>query len=118
MIEQLGRFGRSATSLAINEARWEAKTGKVQPKDSPWIASGVGQKMFISTVGRAELFRKLETGVSKRIRPQDLSGSFAIKGRGRGIKDTFCDQRAWFKITGALIPYDRDIPVGFPHCLG
>ena len=30
----------------------------------------------------------------------------------------FRSQSARPKVTGALIPYDGDISVGFPHCLG
>ncbi len=113
-----GKIRPIGSESGHKRGRIGVKTGKVQPMNRPRMANGVGQKMFISAVGRAELFRKLETDVSERIRRQDLSWSFTIKGRGRGVKDMSRSQHAWFKITGALIPYDRDIPVGFPHCLG
>jgi len=44
--------------------------------------------------------------------------SLPVECCGRGVKDMFCRQGAWSEITGALIPYDRDIPVRLSHRLG
>jgi len=53
-----GIFGQLEASLVVNKAIMGANTGKEQSKNSPRVAERAGQKMFISTIGRAELFNR------------------------------------------------------------
>lgn len=112
-----GEIRAIVNQSVYNEARWGEKPGKVQSKNRPTMAHGAVQKMLISNGECAELFRKLETGVSERIRRQDLSGSFAVEGRSRGIKDMFRNEGSGLRVAGAFIPDHRDITVRFPHSL-
>lgn len=104
--------------LVINEVTWERIQGKNGRRDSLNVAERAGQKMFLSTMRCAELFQRVKLLMSPIRTAYETGISLPIESRSRGIKDLFRNQSAWPKVTGAFLPYNRDVAIGFPHCLG
>ncbi len=104
--------------LVINEVTWERIQGKNDRRNSLNLAERAGQIMFLSTIRCAELFQRVRL-LMPPIRTAYKTGILLpIESRSRGIKDLFRNQSAWPKITGAFLPYNCDVTIGFPHCLG
>jgi len=104
--------------LVINEVTWERIQGKNGRRDSLNVVKRASQEMFISTIKCAELFQMMRLLMSPIRTAYGTGFSLPIESRGRGIKDLFRNQSAWPKITGAFLPYNCDVTIGFPHCLG